>query len=327
MNSVATSPALPAPARRRPFAGLGPGPGRALLVAAALLCVVQPVPGFAALLGGALVALVADVPAFAQKAGKQLLAWSIVALGFGTDLAVVARTGLDGVGAAAITLAVAFATGLLLSRVLRIDREVALLVTVGTAICGGSAIAAAAPVLRARSSSIGVALGVVFLLNAVALVLFPAIGDALGLDAHAFGRWCALAIHDTSSVVGAAAHRGTESLEIATVTKLARSLWIVPICFALSFAVQRPEGEKRRVPRPPLFIVLFVAAAGLVALFPALAVPGHTVAAGGRRGLTLALFTIGLGLTPASLRAVGGRNLALGVGLWVALGAVSLALV
>ncbi len=299
------------------------------LLLGALACLALPVPGFVALLLGALLAWGHDVPTFVPRAGKQLLMASVVALGAGTRLDVLLKTGLSGLGTALITLTVAFAAGLLLARWLRIERDVALLITVGTAICGGSAIAAAAPALRARPSSVGVALGVVFLLNAIALFVFPWLGQALGLDAQAFGEWCALAIHDTSSVVGAAATHGDGALEVATVTKLARSLWILPVCLALSFVPARgiETGKRRAFPRPPLFVLAFVALAALVALVPALEEPGRLLAAGGRRCLVLALFSMGLSLTPASLRAASGRILVLGLSLWLLLGGVALALV
>lgn len=299
------------------------------LVLGALACLALPVPGFVALLLGALLAWGYEVPAVVHRAGKHLLMASVVALGAGTNLGVILNVGFAGLGTALITLLVAFGAGLLLARLLRIERDVALLITVGTAICGGSAIAAAAPALRARPSSVGVALGVVFLLNAVALVLFPWLGSALGLDAQAFGEWCALAIHDTSSVVGAAATHGDEALEVATVTKLARSLWILPVCLVLSFVPARglETKQQRAFPRPPLFVLAFVAVAALVALAPALEEPGSLVAAAGRRCLVLALFSMGLSLTPATLRAASGRNLVLGVGLWLLLAGVALALV
>jgi uncharacterized integral membrane protein (TIGR00698 family) len=254
---------------------------------------------------------------------------SVVALGAGLDLALVLSVGAAGFGTSLVTLTVAIAAGLVLARVLRIERDTALLVTVGTAICGGSAIAAAAPVLRARPASVGIAIGVVFLLNAVALVLFPVLGDVFDLAPAAFGEWCALAIHDTSSVVGAAATHGPEALEVATVAKLARSLWIVPVCLALAlFAAPKPaEGERRRYGKPPVFVFAFVAAAALVTFVPALAQAGDMVASVGRRGLVLALFALGLSIDRATLRQLGARHLGLGVALWIALAAVALALV
>jgi uncharacterized integral membrane protein (TIGR00698 family) len=301
----------------------------AVLALCALAVVVTDVPGFFALAGGVVYALAFGAPAWGAKVGNHLLKTSVVALGAGLDLALVFAVGAAGFGASLVTLAVAIGVGLVLARVLRIERDTALLVTVGTAICGGSAIAAAAPVLRARPASVGIAIGVVFLLNAAALVLFPVLGDVLQLAPAAFGEWCALAIHDTSSVVGAAASHGPEALEVATVTKLARSLWIVPVCLALAlFAAPKPEaGERRRFAKPPVFVFAFVAAAALVSSVPALAPTGELVASVGRRGLVLALFAIGLSIDRTTLRQLRPRHLTMGVVLWVALAAVALALV
>ncbi len=331
-HGAAREPAVGAP--RIPLAPAEPTASRfgfevVVLVLCALAVVVTNVPGFFALAGGAVFAIAFKSPAWSQHAGNHLLKASVVALGAGLDLFVVVRVGLDGLGTALVTLAVAGGVGLVLARVLRIERDTALLITVGTAICGGSAIAAAAPVLRARPASIGIAIGVVFLLNALALVLFPVLGDALHLSPAAFGAWCALAIHDTSSVVGAAASHGAEALEIATVTKLARSLWIVPVCLALALFVapKRVSGEPRRFGKPPFFVLAFVAAAALVTCVPALAPTGHVVAAIGRRGLTLALFAIGLSLDRDTLKQLSPRHLTLGTVLWLVLGAVALALV
>jgi uncharacterized integral membrane protein (TIGR00698 family) len=325
----AASPSPDLTAHRSP-APRGLGALRPVLLGAAVAALlIWPVPGFAALLAGLVGAALLGSPSWSARGSQTLLKVCVVALGAGLDLGVVLRAGADGFSTAALTLGVALAVGALLAKVLRVDRETAILVTLGTAICGGSAIAAAAPVLRARPGSIGVAIGIVFLLNAVALIVFPALGAAFGLSAESYGLWCALAIHDTSSVVGAAASGGPEALEIATVTKLARALWILPVCAVLSIAIARREpGTKGgRLPRVPLFIVLFVGAAALVSLVPALAPAGQVVAGAGRHGLTVALFAIGLSITPAALRSMNWRQLALGLGLWIVLGAVALALV
>jgi uncharacterized membrane protein YadS len=318
---------------------------RELAIAAAALatCALQ-LPGFAALVLGALCAWTFGAPRASARIGGWLLKASVVALGAGIELARVWQVGRAGLATAALTLAVALAGGYALGRLLRIERDVAWLITAGTAICGGSAIAAAAPVLRARPTAVGIALGVVFVLNAVALCVFPPLGERLGLGPTAFGEWCALAIHDTSSVVAAAAQRGPDALEIATVTKLARSLWIVPLCAVLALApasavastssedadaasaAAAPRWQRRRL-RPPLFVLAFVGAAALVALVPALQPAGELVAAGGRRGLVLALFALGLSIDGALLRALRWHHALLGAVLWALLGLVSLALV
>ena len=336
--------AMESPAARSPFAAFR----LAAVVLVGLACAWWPVPGFVALLAGGAIAAAGWAPRASHAAGQWLLKGSVVALGAGIDLSLVVRAGIDGLGAAAATLGAALLAGVLLAKWLKIERDAAWLITVGTAICGGSAIAAAAPVLRAKPAAVGVAIGVVFLLNAVALLLFPWLGARLGLDAAQFGEWCALAIHDTSSVVGAAATRGHEALELATVMKLGRSLWIVPVCIGLAFVPEaaasgaatsgaaasggaRSGGADslerlRRRPiwlRPPLFVLAFVAAAALVALLPALAPIGQSIAALGKRGLIVALFAVGLSIDRATLRTLQWRHLGLGIALWGLLAAVA----
>lgn len=300
----------------------------ALLALAAALVVALDLSGVVALLCGALAAAALGAPLGSARLGGMLLRAGVVALGAGTELGAVLRIGGESLGATALTIALALGVGLWLGRRLGLERDVALLVSVGTAICGGSAIAAAAPALRARSEHVAAALAVVFLLNALALVLFPPLGTALGLGPQAFGRFCALAIHDTSSVVGAATAHGREALEVATVTKLARSLWIVPVA-ALLARLPSAEGEagRGRAAAVPGFLLGFLALALLVELVPELAPAGELVAAGGRRALGLALFVLGLELGPARLRAVGLRPLGLGLVLWALLTVTSLGLV
>lgn len=288
-------------------------------LAGALVLFLEP-PGVLALAAGALAGTTLGAPAAGAALGGRLLRAGVVALGAGTQLGAVLRVGGEGLGVTALTLALALGAGVWLGRRLGLARDVTLLVSAGTAICGGSAIAAAAPALRARSEHVGAALAVVFLLNALALVVFPALGAALGLEGEAFGRFCALAIHDTSSVVGAAATRGAEALEVATVTKLARSLWIVPVA-ALFARLPAEDGQpvRGRAAPVPGFLLGFLAAAALVEYVPVLAPAGELVAAGGRRVLALALFVLGLELTPARLRSVGARPLWLGLVLWALL--------
>lgn len=297
------------------------------------LVVATGVPSVAALALGAAIGLTLGAPIWAHATGQRLLKLGVIGLGAGLELGYVVHAGLEGLGTTCLTLFGTLALGAWLARRLRVDADLGTLITVGTAICGGSAIAAAAPAIRARSADVGVALAVVFALNAAALVVFPAIGHALGVEPLAFGRWCALAIHDTSSVVGAAATFGPEALELATVTKLARALWIVPVVLALGwFRARRARatGEIARdasPPRFPLFILGFVGAAALVSLVPVLAPAGDHVARVARRVLLLALFVLGLGTSAATLRTVGPRPLVLGIALWAAVSTVSLALV
>ena len=253
---------------------------------------------------------------------KQGLGACVVGLGFGVDLGVVARVGLEGVGITLAGIAITLAVGSVLGRMLGVDRVLVLLVSVGTAICGGSAIAAAAPVLKAKDEDVGVAIGTVFLLNGAALVIFPPIGHALGLDAATFGRWAALAIHDTSSVVGAASAYGGDALAIATTTKLARALWIAPLTLFLAW--REGGGGKATL---PWFIPGFLAAAALMWAVPALVGPGHIVASVAKQALGGILFLTGLGVSRAALARVGVRPLALGVLLWAFVSVVGLLVV
>lgn len=302
----------------------------ALAVAAGLA--VLNAPGFVALAVGVLLACSVGAPQTASRVGSVLLKASVVALGFGVDFGRVFEVGAAGLGAAALTLGAALALGVVLARRLGVERDTALLVTVGTAICGGAAIAAAAPALRARPAAIGAALAVVFLLNALALVLFPLVGDALHISTPAFAQWCALAIHDTSSVVGAAATRGPEALEIATVAKLARSLWIAPVCLGLALFAQPRDARPGRsawssAMGPLAFVAAFLAAAALASCTDGLQALWERTASFGRTGLTLALFALGLSLDRTALGQLNLRVALLGATLWLALAALALALV
>jgi uncharacterized integral membrane protein (TIGR00698 family) len=199
----------------------------------------------------------------AQRLSRLLLQASVVALGFGIPLAEVMRVGRSGVLYTAGSIAVAIALGLALGRVLRVKDSPAYLITIGTAICGGSAIAAVGPIIRASDEDMAVSLGTVFLLNSVALVTFPLLGHAAGLSQEQFGLWAALAIHDTSSVVGAAARYGAAALAVGTTVKLVRALWIVPVSVATAVIAK----SRTRI-RWPWFIALFCLAAFGQYLFP-----------------------------------------------------------
>ena len=284
-----------------------------------------------ALLAGVAVALTLGNPWPSQTrlVGHKALTWSVVGLGAGMNLAVVGRVGLHGLGYTAVGIGCALGLGTLLGRRLGVARDISLLVTVGTAICGGSAIAAVAPAIRAKDHDVSMALVTVFLLNAIALFLFPAIGHHLHLGQDAFGLWCALAIHDTSSVVGAAAQYGERALELATAAKLARALWIVPVTFVIATlrarSSPRTDGAATEKRKQPWFIAGFLAVAAIVTFIPALRGAGHLVAAGAHRLLALTLFLMGLGLSRAALRSLGFRPLVQAVALWVALAGISLA--
>ena len=280
-----------------------------------------------ALLAGTLMALAVGNPyqQLTRKWTHALLALSVVGLGAGMDLRAVAKAGLHGLGYTVVSISFSMSLGLWLARRFGVNRDTGLLVTVGTAICGGSAIAAVAPVIQAEEHDVTVALATVFLLNAVALVLFPPIGHALGLSQNGFGLWAALAIHDTSSVVGAGLAYGPRALEVATTVKLARALWIVPVSLGVGALWNR--GTQSTEPRPqakkPWFILGFLVAAALATFVPALHAPGQLLARIAKQGLVLTLFLIGANLTREALRKVGARPFVLGVSLWVVVSVVS----
>lgn len=296
-----------------------------------VLCLFPFITAAMALLLGMAAALLLGNPYHDKTsvATRKLLAWCVIGLGTGMNLVDVAHAGVRGIGYTAVSIVLVMIAGSLLGRMFKAERETSLLITVGTAICGGSAIAAIAPVIQARSAAISVSMGVVFALNAAALLVFPAIGHMAGLSQEAFGLWSALAIHDTSSVVGAGMIYGQQALEVGTTVKLARALWIVPLVIAVSFYVQRGGAHEHGQPqvkrRYPWFILGFLAVAALVTWVPALADAGQIVARVARQGLVLCLFLIGASLTRETLRMVGLRPLMQGIALWVLAAALSLA--
>ena len=295
----------------------------AVIVAlAAAVSLVRLSAGAALLLGiGVAVTLGNPWAARTRPLAKKALAASVVGLGAGMNLRVVASVGLHGFGYTLVGIAFALAAGSFLGRRLGVARDASLLVTVGTAVCGGSAIAAIAPTIDAKESDVSLALGTVFLLNAIALFVFPSLGRAVGLSEEQFGVWAALAIHDTSSVVGAASQYGDRALEVATSAKLARALWIVPLTFASAAWRRRtnPGLGHREKALLPWFIAGFLFVAALGTFIPALRPAGHLVASLARHVMNATLFLIGLGLSRDSLRAVGVRPLIQGVSLWFVL--------
>ena len=279
---------------------------------------------------GVAVALTIGNPAPQLTAGaaRWLLQTAVVGLGFGMPFAAVIAAGRTGVVYTVIGIGTALTLGLLIGYWLRIERQTSFLITAGTSICGGSAIAAVGPAIGARAEAMSVSLATVFLLNAVALYLFPPVGHLLHLSQHQFAVWAAIAIHDTSSVVGAAASYGPVALEQATVLKLARALWIVPLTVGAAIVSRRGAGSTpaRRLPFP-WFIGLFLLAAIARSTLPSGAVPTlDGIAHAARGALVLTLFLVGAGLTRSTLRAVGTRPLLQGVLLWGAVGGLSLLL-
>ena len=326
-------PAPPVPAAEPSGAVLPPRPSpappawhRALFVglaAAALLPAVSPAVALGA---GAVLGLTLGNPFEAQsgRVSKLLLKACVVGLGFGTSLPAVLAVGRSGVGVTALGIAFALGLGLLLGRLLRVEPTTGALISGGTAICGGSAIAALGPALGAGAEAMGVSLATVFVLNGVALYVFPAVGHLLDLSQHQFALWAAVAIHDTSSVVGAASSYGAEALAEATVLKLTRALWIVPLALGAALWHRTTAGGEVAV-SVPWFIGLFALASAVVAVFPGGAAVYAVLVALARQGLVLTLFLIGAGLSRTTLRAVGVRPLVQGVVLWAAVAGASLA--
>jgi uncharacterized integral membrane protein (TIGR00698 family) len=274
-----------------------------------------------ALAGGIAFGLLLPHPFAAESRdlSRLLLQASVVALGFGMNLHQVVHAGASGFVYTAISITFAILFGTLLGTSLRVSRKASFLITCGTAICGGSAIAAIAPISRASDEDMAVSLGTVFTLNAVALLIFPLIGFALHLTQSQFGLWAALAIHDTSSVVGAAARYGPQALTIGTTVKLARALWIVPVALATA-AISK---SRTRI-QWPWFILYFCLAALASTYIHAGAALFAAFAKLGRSGLTVTLFLIGTGISKATLRKVGVRPMMQGVALWIIIATLSL---
>jgi len=297
--------------------------GRAVLFfVLAAACLLPWVGPAAALAAGVFFSLLVGNPAPAKTAlwSRGLLQASVVGLGFGLSLGTVMRVGGRSALYTAVGIALTLAVGTLLGRLAGTAGPLSTLISFGTAICGGSAIAAMAPVVKAKSDEIAVSLATVFTLNATALLLFPAIGRLVPLDQGQFGLWAALAIHDTSSVVGAASAYGEEALAVATTVKLTRALWIMP-CVLLAALLSRSEEK----PKFPLFVAGFVAAAAVRTFLPSLQPLWDALVAVARQSLVLTLFLIGTGLTRDVLRRVGIRPLAQGAALWLLVSAGTLA--
>ena len=250
---------------------------------------------------------------------KKLLQYSIIGLGFGINLNTAIEAGSQGFLFTVSTIALVMIFGLLLAKILKIDKTIAQLISAGTAICGGSAIAAVAPILKANSKQTSVALGIVFVLNAVALFIFPEIGHFFNLTQNQFGIWSAIAIHDTSSVVGAAIKYGNEALQIATTVKLARALWIIPLAFLISIFT-KSEGKIKI----PYFIGFFVLAILAGTYLPFLQNFNSIISEISRDTLKVALFLIGAGLSLQNLKNIGIKPLLLGIILWIFISSISL---
>ena len=304
------------------FLKVSPTVQKIIFVLLTILCLTGFISPPVALLLGLVVANLSGHPFLElnHKATNILLQLSVIGLGFGMNVNSALSAGKEGF---IFTVASIFSTlilGFFLGKWLKIEKKTAHLISCGTAICGGSAIAAIAPVIQSDEKQTSVALGVIFILNSIALFLFPAIGHWLDLSQQDFGLWCAIAIHDTSSVVGAANKYGAEALQIATTVKLARALWIIPIAL-LTSVLFKNKSSKVKI---PYFIGLFILAMLLNTYIPQTAIVAPYLVNLAKIGLTLTLFLIGAGLNFNVLKSVGLKPLFQGVLLWIFIGTAAL---
>ena len=261
-------------------------------------------------------------PKFNKKISKKLLQYSVVGLGFGMNLHASLASGKEGMLFTIVSVVGTMIIGMFIGlKILKVNRDTSYLISSGTAICGGSAIAAVGPVIKAKDSDMSVALATIFVLNAIALFIFPVLGQWLGLSQQEFGTWAAIAIHDTSSVVGAGSAYGEEALQVAATIKLTRALWIIPLALVTSFIYKR-KGQKVSV---PWFILWFIVAI-LINTYLLDSVPhvGKAVSGLARKGLIITMFFIGASLSTDVLKAVGVKPLVQGVLLWLVISVSSL---
>lgn len=295
---------------------------QAIFALVIVLCVFSIISPPVALLFGVLVVNVFGNPfvTFNHKAITFLLQFSVVGLGFGMNAGTAFSAGKEGFLLTIFSIFATLILGTLIGKLFRIDKKIAHLISCGTAICGGSAIAAIAPVIKSDEKQTSVALGVIFILNSAALFVFPYIGHQLDLSQKDFGLWCAIAIHDTSSVVGAANKYGAEALQIATTVKLARALWIIPISILTAF-VFKNKNSKIKI---PYFIGLFILAMLINSYVPAISIIAPHIVSVAKIGLTITLFLIGATLNITTLKSVGVKPLLQGISLWIFIAALSL---
>ncbi len=304
-----------------------------------ILCIYEPVQPFfifpiqppIALLAGIIIALTIGNPfiKYNKKATTLLLQVSIVCLGFNINLQHALEAGKSGFIFTVSTIAVTLVCGYFIGKMLKIDKTTSFLISNGTAICGGSAIAAVAPIVKANEQQMSMALGTIFILNSIALFIFPSLGHYFGFTDEQFGTWCAIAIHDTSSVVGAAKQYSEKALQIATTIKLERALWIIPISLATAYYQKQKSEEGKVKIKIPYFIFLFLLAIIVSTYFPiTYSISGHTpyyyLYTFGRKGLVLTLFLIGSGLSIKTMKSVGWRPVLQGVLLWIIISVSSL---
>lgn len=246
-------------------------------------------------------------------------------MGFGIHFDQALAVTSDGIGLIIATILGTLVIGMMIAKAIKLERTTAYLIASGTAICGGSAIAAVAPAIKAKDEQIGLALATVFVLNSLALFIFPVIGHAIGLDQHTFGTWAAIAIHDTSSVVGAASAYGEEALTTATTLKLARALWIIPVALVSAVIFSRGNGEEGKSKLViPYFIFWYCAAIAFSDFFPQFEVVYQGIFAIAKQALVVCLFLIGCSISVSKLKSAGAKPLLFGVTLWVLISTTSL---
>ncbi|MET0943871.1 MAG: putative sulfate exporter family transporter [Flavobacterium sp.] len=295
----------------------------ALVVGLCLFSIISPP---IALLLGVLAVNVFGNPfvSFNQIAITFLLQFSVVGLGFGMNASSAISAGKEGFLLTVFSIFSTLIFGILLGKWLKTDRKTSHLISCGTAICGGSAIAAISPIIKSNENQTSIALGVIFILNSIALFVFPFIGHQLDLSQKDFGLWCAIAIHDTSSVVGAANKYGAEALQVATTVKLARALWIIPISLGTAVLFKNQSGSVGTKIKIPYFIGLFILAMLFNTYVPATTIVAPHIVSIAKVGLTITLFLIGATLNVNTLKSVGVKPLLQGVFLWIFIATLSL---
>ncbi|MHB8260261.1 MAG: YeiH family protein [Bacteroidia bacterium] len=296
---------------------------RQVIFAAALVLCLTPYidPPLALLLGFAL-SLTVGHPCMHlnHKVTNWLLKTSVVGLGFGMNLHQALQAGKEGLVFTVFSIGITLLAGWLLGKWLKTDAKTSYLISSGTAICGGSAIAAISPLLKADEKQMSVAMGTIFILNSIALLIFPAIGHWFNMSQHQFGLWCAVAIHDTSSVVAASAKYGQEALQVATTVKLERALWIIPLSI---LTVMFANGENKKI-IIPYFIAFFILAMCISTFLPQFKTQYEYAVLIAKKGLTLTLFLIGAGLSLDRIKSVGIKPLIQGVLLWMLISVISI---
>lgn len=301
-----------------------------IFILLSLSCLIFTIDTPLALLLGILFSFIAGnpYPKSTKKITRYLLQLSIIGLGFGMDLVTAIKVGKEGLIFTIASICITLLIGITVGRLLHINKKIAFLIASGTAICGGSAIAAISPLIHADEEETTLSMATIFILNSIALFVFPVLGHIFHLTQEQFGYWSALAIHDTSSVVGAAQHYGAKALEIATMVKLERALWIIPLSFVTLIAFKEGKEDKGKKIKIPYFIFLFllaiIANTYIPKYFPIFFQINHWLVGAAKKGLTLTLFFIGANLNLKSIKKVGIEPFLLGGILWIIISIVSL---